>query len=136
MDKSHRDALIARIAHEVNRAYCETIGDSSQLPWNESPRWQQESAIDGVNFVLMGDHSPEASHANWMKMKIAEGWTYGEVKDPIAKTHPCLLPYEELPATQRYKDHLFGEIVMFMDRTLPFNPVAGQTGAMPATGNP
>jgi hypothetical protein len=39
------------------------------------------------------------------------GWTYGQVKGAHAKTHPCCVPYEELPVEQRRKDALFKAIV-------------------------
>ena len=35
------------------------------------------------------------------------GWVYGEHKDEQRKTHPCIVPYDELPAAQRAKDALF-----------------------------
>ena len=44
------DEQIARVAHEANRAYCLSLGDPSQLPWEEAPDWAKESAIDGVRF--------------------------------------------------------------------------------------
>jgi hypothetical protein len=28
---------IAKVCHETNRAYCETLGDNSQPPWEEAP---------------------------------------------------------------------------------------------------
>jgi hypothetical protein len=54
---------------------------------------------------------PAASHENWLKLKIAEGWKYGPVKDPDKKEHPCCVPYEDLPIEQRIKDFLFSGIV-------------------------
>ena len=39
---------VARICHEANRAYCQTIGDFSQRPWAEADEWQRKSAIEGV----------------------------------------------------------------------------------------
>lgn len=101
---------IAELCHEVNRAYCESVGDFSQLPWKDAPDWQKQSAINGVKFHLKNDVTPEDSHNNWMKYKIAEGWVYGEVKDPVKKTHPCLIPYRQLPREQRVKDYLFKAI--------------------------
>jgi len=98
---------IAELCHEVNRAYCESVGDFSQLPWKDAPDWQKQSAINGVRFHLENDVTPEDSHNNWMKDKIAEGWVYGEIKDPVKKTHPCLIPYRQLPRDQRVKDYLF-----------------------------
>ena len=43
--------------------------------------------------------------------KVKDGWVYGEVKDTIAKTHPCLVPFEQLPEFQQKKDKLFRAIV-------------------------
>lgn len=102
---------IARLAHEVNRAYCTALGDNSQLQWEEAPEWQRKSAIDGVGFHLCSSRTPEQSHENWMKDKLADGWKYGPTKDPEKKEHPCMVPYGELPATQRTKDYLFKAVV-------------------------
>ena len=104
---------IARVTHEMNRIYCELIGDDSQLPHNEAPRWQKDSEIDGVVAALAGA-SPEQLHENWLKLKAAEGWVYGEVKDAEAKTHPCVKPYAELLEEQRMKDHIFADTVIFV----------------------
>ena len=103
---------IAIVAHEVNRAYCYAIGDKSQLPWNESPEWQQQSAIAGVQMHLEHpEATPEDSHKSWLALKESEGWVYGDEKDPEKKTHPCMVPYDALPQSQKAKDHLFRAIV-------------------------
>jgi hypothetical protein len=102
---------IAKICHEVNRAYCAALGDRSQKPWEEAPPWQQHSAMDGVSFHLKNNATPEQSHANWMKDKAASGWVYGPVKDEALKQHPCMVPYDQLPQEQRVKDYLFRAIV-------------------------
>ncbi len=102
---------IARVCHEANRAYCRTLGDISQLPWEEAPAWQRESARMGVDLHLMGEFGPEASHISWMKQKTDDGWVYGEIKDPDKKTHPCIKPFADLPVEQQMKDHLFRAIV-------------------------
>jgi hypothetical protein len=107
---------IAELCHEVNLAYCESLGDDSQKPWHECPQWQKDSAVNGVEFHTENDTTPEDSHKNWMKEKIVDGWVYGEVKDPENKTHPCLVPYEQLPQEQRSKDHIFKAICDFFKR--------------------
>jgi len=43
-------------------------------------------------------------HEVWAKNRIAEGWTYGTVRDDALKQHPCLVPYEELPESEREYD--------------------------------
>lgn len=103
---------IANIAHETNRAFCVAMGDQSQLDWDNCPQWQKDSAINGVYFTFENpDAPPSASHENWLKEKLENGWVYGEVKDPEAKTHPCCVPYDELPTLQKAKDHIFKAIV-------------------------
>lgn len=103
---------IAKICHNVNKAYCESIGDNSQPTWEDAPQWQQESAIAGVKYHLYNENAtPASTHENWMKDKEADGWVYGEVKDPEKKTHPCMVPYDQLPAEQRTKDYLFKAVV-------------------------
>ncbi len=98
----------ARHAHEINRAYCLAIGDTSQPTWDDAPEWQRSSAHNGVRGALAGN-TPEQSHEGWSLEKVTAGWVHGPVKDPDATppTHPCLVPYAELPPAQRVKDHLF-----------------------------
>lgn len=103
---------IAMVCHAANRAYCAANGDYIQPNWHEAPRWQTESAIDGVRHALAyEDATPAEMHSNWMAGKIADGWVYGAVKDPVAKTHPCMVPYDDLPKVQQKKDALFLAIV-------------------------
>lgn len=102
---------IARVAHEVNRALCQAYGDGSQPAWDDAPDWQRRSAYDGVRAHLARDMTPAESHEEWMRHKIADGWTHGTEKDAMAKRHPCLLPYDALPVEQRAKDHIFRAVV-------------------------
>ena len=110
---------IAKVAHEVNRAYCGFLDDPSQLPWEDAPEWQRTSCIAGAQAHLADPSlTPEGSHECWAKMKREEGWIWGSIKDPEAKTHPCLVPYEELPSEQRLKDYLFSAVVRSLDPTV------------------
>jgi hypothetical protein len=103
---------IAAVCHEANRVYCESVGDYSQLTWQDAPDWQTDSALNGVEFHLANpDASQSASHDNWLKQKQEEGWVYGEIKDPEKKTHPGLVPFDQLPEFQQKKDKLFRAIV-------------------------
>lgn len=103
---------IAKVCHEANKAYCETLGDNSQTNWEDAPDWQKKSAIDGVKNIIDGVvKAPEDSHKSWLAEKERDGWKYGEVKDVEKKTHPCIVPYDELPKDQQKKDALFFAIV-------------------------
>lgn len=103
---------IAIMCHQANKTWCEINGDNSQPEWNDAPEWQKSSAINGVNFHLDNPGAGDsASHDNWMAEKIADGWVYGEIKDPEAKTHHCLVPFEKLPYEQQTKDAIFRAMV-------------------------
>lgn len=104
--------FIAKVAHQVNKAYCESIGDFSQPSWEEAPKWQRDSAVAGVKYHIENPGvTPEDSHKSWLNFKKEDGWKYGSVKDPEKKEHPCFVPYEELPIEQRTKDYLFKEVI-------------------------
>lgn len=104
--------LIAMVCHEANRAYCQSIGDDSQVPWNDAPEWQKSSAVNGVKFNIENPDAPaSSSHDNWLKEKLADGWKYGPVKDPSKKEHPCCVEYDALPDEQKRKDALLKNVV-------------------------
>lgn len=106
---------IARVAHEVNRAYCQALGDDSQPDWDEAPEWQRNSAMNGVRFHLENPTAgPDHSHNAWLKEKQETGWKWGPFKNPEAKEHPCFVPYDELPMEQKAKDFIFRAIVHSM----------------------
>lgn len=103
---------------------CEAHGDNSQLPWGLAEDWQRESAIAGVKFALDNPNAPaSAQHDAWSADKRAAGWTYGPVKDATAKTHPCLVAFEDLPPEQQAKDWLFKATVRAL---APFAEEAGK----------
>lgn len=106
---------IARVAHEANGSYCASLGDLSQPSWDEAPTWQRDSAIAGVNAMLDGSaKTSEEQHELWSQHKLADGWVYGPEKNAETKTHPCLVPYSELPREQQKKDALFRAVVFVL----------------------
>ena len=46
----------------------------------------------------------ENVHDTWAKGRMDEGWTYGPVRDDAKKQHPCLVPYSELPESEKAYD--------------------------------
>ena len=103
---------IARVAHEVNRAYCQALGDNSQPAWEDAPLWQRESALLGVKLHTENpDAGPQASHESWMAQKVADGWSYGPEKRPDLKQHHCIVPFADLPVEQQAKDFIFRGVV-------------------------
>ena len=44
-------------------------------------------------------------HEVWAATRISQGWKYGKERNDELKTHPCLIPYEELPEEEKEFDH-------------------------------
>lgn len=104
---------IAIACHEANRALCIAFGDDSQESWDRAPAWQRDSAMTGVKFAQENPRAgPDSSHNSWSEEKLADGWVFGETRDAAAKTHPCLVPFDQLPPQQQAKDYVFRAIVL------------------------
>lgn len=118
---------IAIACHMANRAYCVALGDLSQPLWMDLDQETRDSANIGVCGVLNGN-TPEQSHASWVVFKGNCGWVYGPKKDSMVKTHPCMVPYGDLPEEQRLKDDLFIDTVHEVGRPLDWfaGTVAGR----------
>lgn len=43
-------------------------------------------------------------HEVWAQSRMSQGWTYGEQRNDTLKTHPCLIPYEDLPEVEKAYD--------------------------------
>ncbi len=43
-------------------------------------------------------------HDVWAAGRITNGWKYGKERNDTLKLHPCLIPYEELPESEKEFD--------------------------------
>jgi hypothetical protein len=109
---------IARVVHEANRAVQQVTGDGVvSRSWWEAPRTQRDGLINGIHKALAGA-SAEELHDEWVRYRAERGWKYGRIKDEWGKTHPTMVPFDELPPEQKVKDHLFVAIVRVLVREL------------------
>lgn len=66
--------------------------------------------IDTSDIVLSEEISAlceelaENTHDTWAVGRIKEGWTYGETRDDKKKQTPCLVPYQDLPESEKEYD--------------------------------
>lgn len=66
--------------------------------------------IDTSNIELpeellnLADKIAENVHDVWAKGRMAQGWTYGEKRDDAKLETPCLVPYNELPDSEKVYD--------------------------------
>jgi hypothetical protein len=65
-------------------------------------------SIDGVEIELELTELVEAlarnAHDVWALQRLADGWSWGEQRCDTAKTHPCLVHYDELPDSEKVYD--------------------------------
>lgn len=56
------------------------------------------------NLQELAEEMAKNVHEVWAAGRIADGWTYGVERDDVHKTHPCLVPYEDLPESEKEYD--------------------------------
>jgi len=75
------------------------------MPQNYVPKPVDTSLValpEGV--AELTEQLAKNNHEVWSQTRMAQGWTYGPNRDDAKKQHPCLVPYVELPETEKKYD--------------------------------
>ena len=56
--------------------------------------------------IELTERLAENAHDLWAAQRLADGWTPGPNRDDSAKKHPCLVPYAELPDSEKEYDRI------------------------------
>jgi hypothetical protein len=103
---------IAEQAHEANRVFVQATGGEEKKPWRLLENSDRERFIRATaNALETRVSDPEKSHKLWSDSMLRDGWKHGDQYDETAKTHPNLVPYENLTPIEKFKDVLFLSIV-------------------------
>lgn len=65
---------------------------------------QLDDVVLPEDLVALTEQIAENVHEVWAASRIAEGWTYGPVRDDAKRQTPCLVPYAELPEEEKAYD--------------------------------
>ena len=65
--------------------------------------------------------TPEEAHNSWWREYEKMGWKCGKVRDVINKTHPDMIPYEDLPQDEKEKDAIFLTFVWLVFEVININ---------------
>jgi ryanodine receptor 2 len=57
-----------------------------------------------ADLAQLTERLAEHAHDVWARQRLADGWTYGPRRDDAARQHPCLVPYQELPESEKQYD--------------------------------
>ncbi len=109
-DTARLEAISATV-HAALRSWAAAHGQHDIPPWEEAPDWMRQSTRESVRHALEHPASDaRAQHEQWLAQKAREGWRYGLVKDSQAKTHPLMVPYDQLPDWERRKDAIINAL--------------------------
>ena len=81
----------------------EPVGTAAQLSYMPSPP-DTDSILLTPQLLTLTEQLAENIHDIWASQRLRQGWTYGESRDDTALTHPCLVPYNQLPEQEKAYD--------------------------------
>jgi len=96
MGRHHRERCVLRggqIAIIVNMSY--------------KPKPIETAGVElSPELVLLTERLAENSHDLWASQRLGQGWSYGPQRDDAKKLHPCLVPYDQLPESEKEYDRI------------------------------
>lgn len=113
--------IIAEIIYEAARL--ESIWSKRSIipeTWEERDAQFKIQFINTVLDYLDMDKlpTPEEAHNSWIESYKRAGWRYGEVRDPVKKTHPDMVEYDKLPKDEKDKDAIFLALIYVTKKIL------------------
>lgn len=74
-----------------------------KMTYSPSPLKVDDVQLDAELNALI-EVLAENVHDQWAAGRINEGWQYGPERNDKTKQHPCLVPYNELPESEKEYD--------------------------------
>lgn len=98
---------LAKICHEAQRAFCQTMGDFSHPNWDLTSPWYQKVMVECVTFVFNKVSDVNQLHIFWSSQMTALGWSYGLVFNEKEKEHPNLKNFNDISFEEQIKYAIF-----------------------------
>ena len=100
----------AKFVYEATRL----VAIAANAPAIPKP-WSQRESEFRAQFLDVIEHqtgdrrsaSPAQLHQAWVQAYREMGWVHGETRDPVKRTHPDMVPYQELGQLEQDKDAVF-----------------------------
>jgi hypothetical protein len=79
------------------------------VPWDEREKPFKDQFLEVIEKQCGPDRSadPKALHDDWVEAYLKMGWSYGDRYSREYKSHPDMVPYEDLGQLERDKDAVF-----------------------------
>lgn len=69
------------------------------------PKPLDTSSIELPGDILeLSEQLARNTHETWARQRLKDGWRYGPERDDARKEHPCLVPYDDLPESEKQYD--------------------------------
>ena len=75
------------------------------MPYKPTPI-ETSSIILPAELSALTERLAENAHDLWAEQRLAQGWSYGTQRNDEQKQHPCLVPYNQLPDSEKEYDRL------------------------------
>lgn len=78
-------------------------------PWDQRDEAFRAQFLNVIAMMCSDERksSPEELHDDWVRAYEAMGWQFGWKRDPVAKTHPDMVPFDQLEQREQDKDAVF-----------------------------
>ena len=88
--------------------------------YNPQPINVEDIDLD-ANLEELTEAIAENAHDIWARARMDEGWTYGPVRNDELRQHPDLIPYSQLPDSEKEYDRLMAMNTLRLVRRLGFD---------------
>ena len=118
----------ARFVYEACRLHAQYLGcpvvpapfdereEDFRKQFFETIQGYMEELYDDITELAekgISEEEQRKAHDSWMERYFEMGWKYGEEYNPEKRTHPDLVPYDELDPKEKIKDEVFLWMVIF-----------------------
>jgi hypothetical protein len=79
------------------------MGEEQALVYEPQPIDTSEVQLS-EEIIGLTEQLAKNAHATWARQRLKEGWRYGPQRDDARKEHPCLVPYDSLPESEKEYD--------------------------------
>lgn len=103
---------VCKLCHDKNNALMIANGETPRGDWESLDQADKDLTYKSVKRII-DDPTITAKeiHDEWVTNKELDGWVYGPVKDVDNKTHPLMIPFDDMSDIDKEKDQSFINIV-------------------------